>query len=121
MIFVVGEKGKKMIDENKLIEEIGKAVSYFDSGDTRYGLKVALAIVQKQPNVMEWIPVAYRLPETPLASIYSEDVFVACSNGRSLLYKVGWYNNEEKEWNKALENYDVVAWMPIPKYKGECE
>lgn len=105
-----------MIDENKLIKELIPILA--ESCDLYLAGRI-VGCIACRPKVMEWIPVADCLPETPLANIYSEDVLVACSNGRSLSYKVGWYNNEEKEWNKALENYDVVAWMPIPKYKGE--
>ena len=106
-----------MIDEKKLLEEIRKAFAYFDNGDTRHGLAVALSIVENQPKVMEWISVADRLPETPIANIFSEDVLVVCSNRRNTSYKVGWYNIAEKEWNKALENYDVIAWTTFPRYK----
>lgn len=67
---------------------------------------------------MGWIPVTERLPDTPLAERYSEDVLIALKNhSRVIKYSVGWYDSNSKMWNVEYENSKVVAWRPLPKYK----
>lgn len=39
------------IEREKLLEELEKAPAYFDSGDTRYGIEIAIDQTKKQPTV----------------------------------------------------------------------
>lgn len=38
------------IEREKLLEELEKAPAYFDSGDTRYGIEIAIDQTKKQPT-----------------------------------------------------------------------
>lgn len=38
------------IEREKLLEELEKIPAYFDSGDTRYGVEIAIDQIKKQPT-----------------------------------------------------------------------
>ena len=40
----------KYIEREKLLEELEKIPAYFDSGDTRYGIEIAIDQTKKQPT-----------------------------------------------------------------------
>lgn len=52
-----------MIDENKLIDHLQRAVSASDNSNFTNGLLSAIDIVKMQPKVKKWIPISEKLPE----------------------------------------------------------
>lgn len=112
-----------MIDEKKLIEELrmeyecADDLSDFTCGVKR-GLSEALTIVKYQPKVGEWIPVEERLPnEEEFEKYYCRNHYAAefivmikgANKPTSLYYKEGvWFDDNNND-------YDVIAWMPLPE------
>lgn len=52
-----------MIDENKLIDHLQRAVSASDNSNFTNGLLSAIDIVKMQPKAEKWIPISEKLPE----------------------------------------------------------
>lgn len=67
-----------MIDEKKLIRELNKIHAYFDNGDIRYGVDIAINEVIKQPTVGEWIPFTEREPDQDEREAYGCDMMLDC-------------------------------------------
>ena len=112
-----------MIDEKKLIEELrmeyecADDLSDFTFGVKR-GLSEALTIVKYQPKVGKWIPVEERLPnEEEFEKYYCRNHYAAefivmikgANKPTSLYYKEGvWFDDNNND-------YDVIAWQPLPE------
>lgn len=137
-----------MIDEKKLIEVINNKIEMLGKGevsrtdeDVAIGLKAALALIDEQEKIGEWISCSERLPEElepvnvtwvnhepePYYSDIKEMKFVATG----VLYRNQWYwystycvdllaeygNSEPDKVDKAVE---IIAWSPMPEpYKEE--
>lgn len=110
-----------LISKSKLIKEIkdvGISQYLNDDGtmsDT-YGSTTVMDYIENQPTVNQWIDVKDRLPTD------DEDVLVYMGDGKERRVVLGWYWWEE--WHTYDENYldddyEVVAWMPLPEYKKE--
>ena len=117
-----------MIDEKKLIEDILQHENVLASANHVYksGYRdrqdEIIDIINSQPKVGEWIPVAERLPDS------IEDVLVTV-NGRfrNIIFDTailigsyssdGWWIEEYSEW----ENPIVTAWLPLPEPYKEKE
>lgn len=52
-----------MIDENKLIDHLQRAVSASDNSNFTNGMLSAIDIVKMQPKAEKWIPISEKLPE----------------------------------------------------------
>lgn len=52
-----------MIDENKLIDHLQRAVSASDNSNFTNGLLSAIDIVKMQPKAEKWIPISEKRPE----------------------------------------------------------
>ena len=111
------------IDEKKLIEELRMEyecvddLSYFACGAKR-GLVQAISIIKRQPKVGGWISVEERLPnEDEFEKNYCRNhwgaEFIVMIKGAnrptSLYYKEGvWFDDDNND-------YDVIAWQPLPE------
>lgn len=123
-----------MIDEKKLIEELASERTkayiayemereYWDKG-YKDGLEFALKKINEQPKVGEWIPVEDRLPnEEEFEKNYCRNhwgaEFIVMIKGAnkptSLYYKEGvWFDDNNND-------YDVIAWQPLPERYEEKE
>lgn len=122
-----------MIDEKKLIEKINDYCSEFDESLEEnksfdgYNIKSIcmsviaeiLDLIQDQPKVGEWILVEERLPnEEEFEKYYCRNHYAAefivmikgANRPTSLYYKEGvWFDDDNND-------YDVLAWMPLPEY-----
>lgn len=78
-------------------------------------------IIDEQPTVNEWIPISERLPEFDDTILVSDDCLVT----DGLYPNVAYCTEEGHRWFSSLDDitelYNIIAWMPIPKYKEDKE
>ena len=119
-----------MIDEKKLIEKIEKMVIPLSTPDGSESIDIGingyneclvdvLETIKDQPKVGEWIPVEEREPnEEEFEKNYCRNhwgaEFIVMIKGAnrptSLYYKEGvWFDDDNND-------YDVIAWQPLPEY-----
>ena len=105
----------RLIDENKLIEELRKYADELITvrGEIELGNGVlkAISIVKKQPKVGEWIPVEDRLPKH-----YGQYLITAINDCGGVYMDVSYYDSQYKSFSyDGVEDDNVIAWMDLPK------
>ena len=125
-----------MIDEKKLIEEIGEytisvygcdindVIAFQTNNESKsayivQGICEAIDFIKEQPKVGEWIPVSERLPNEEefinayLRNKYAAEfiVMIKGANNPTTLYFTRNGKWVDEEWNA----YDVIAWQPLPE------
>lgn len=107
------------ISREKFIEEITKAIKTHGTGVFKAGLVCAKEIAQSLPPAeAEWIPVSDGLPEDGV------DVLITTENEEIYIDQVitDPYKERYFQSNTGYDNFQVIAWMPLPKpYKAESE
>lgn len=119
----------KIIDGDALLETIRNncyTLNTRDSAIVGYGMfleGIQQAIVE-QPTVNQWIPVSERLPRP-------EQVLVTYKwcNYDDIGVGVGIYSKSADAWygvhnsleGQLFKNFEVIAWMPLPKPFKESE
>lgn len=109
-----------MIDEKKLIEGLRNILAYdsYDEWDDEDVVNEVLLyedfeiikLINDQPKVREWIPVAERLPEESDADKYG---YVLVTRFRDMVMRI--------KYTEVNPN-NARAWMPLPEeYKEENE
>ena len=111
-----------MIDEKKLIEELRKYADELGTirGEIELanGVLKAISIINEQPKVGEWILAKNRLPnEEEFEKYYCRNHYAAefivmikgANKPTSLYYK------EEVWFDDDNNDYDVIAWQPLPE------
>ena len=117
-----------MIDEKKLIEDIEKefdGVCVYDVSPSQ-AVNDFVEIVDRQPEVGQWIPVSERLPPIDMSYPNANDYLVYYEHG---YYDVASYSNINRFWHEhTTEPYwncgqycKVVAWMSLPEPYKESE
>ena len=117
-----------MIDEKKLIRELNKIHAYFDNGDIRYGVDIAINEVIKQPTVGEWIPFTEREPDQEERLSYGcamildcelpdedEEILVTYANGTVGLDIFCREGSECFLDSGAEFVIGAIAWQPLPE------
>ena len=123
-----------MIDEKKLIEEIGEytisvygcdindIIAFQTNNESKsayivQGICEAIDFIEEQPKVGEWIPCSERLPEK--TGYYLAQLSRKLPNEDYADRVVVLYNGEDKEF-MAYERL-IIAWQPLPEpyHKGE--
>ena len=144
---MVAERGGRMIDEIKLIEELREELretdatyerknNYEQSNGYIKGIIMAMEIIKGQPKVNEWISIKDRLPEEhdsmfakwkntkewngAMFEKISDDVNVTVEfkNGER---KTMTMHTTDGKWRDehGLIKKRVIAWQPLPsKYEG---
>ena len=124
-----------MIDEKKLIEEIGEytisvygcdindIIAFQTNNESKsayivQGICEAIYFIEEQPKVGEWIPCSERLPE-PI-----RPVLVTLKNWMNdkCFVRVGRFHTDHWKTDEGIvENSVVLAWQPLPQpfQKGE--
>lgn len=113
-----------MIDEEKLIEELNDLMDanllfYDDASKSRQEtLEEIVDLILDQPKVDEWISVEDRLPnEEEFEKYYRRNHYAAefivmikgASKPTTLYYTEGiWFDDNSND-------YDVIAWQPLPE------
>ena len=132
-----------MIDEKKLIEEIGEytisvygcdindIIAFQTNNESKsayivQGICEAIDFIEEQPKVGEWIPCSDRLPEVEdLHEISIEDSTCYLIQRRCGVMDVAHYikvYGESYFEAHCIKFNDVIAWMPLPKpYRPEEE
>ena len=124
-----------MIDEKKLIEEIGEyTISVYgcdindiiafqtnNESNSAYivqGICEAIYFIEEQPKVGEWIPCSERLPEE------SGTYIVNAIENHIVHVTFAKWMPRMKRWNLSGNRsyWKITAWMPLPKpYRPEKE
>lgn len=121
-----------MIDEKKLIEFINNQINWMNNEaktksdeNVMAGLKVALALIDEQEKVGEWIPCSERFPEEPYGCLVTvmDTNPVTMEDFENLLpYFVGFDGERWNDGDGAEIPFEVIAWMPLPEpYKEESD
>ena len=77
-------------------------------------------------DIPRWIPVTERLPEKPfgcLVTVWDTDPISMDEFENLLPYFVGWDGEQWNDGEGIQCPFEVIAWMPLPEYKGgeeEC-
>ena len=119
-----------MIDEKKLIEEIGEytisvygcdindIIAFQTNNESEFtyivqGICEAIDFIKEQPKVGEWIPVSERLPNKEELDRYGAEfiVMIKGANKPTTLY----LTRSGKWVDEGYEVYDVIAWQPLSK------
>ena len=125
-----------MIDEKKLIEEIGEyiisvygcdindIIAFQTNNESKsayivQGICEAIDFIDEQPKVGDWIPCSERLPEVEdLHEISIEDCMCYLIQRRCGVMDVAHYikvYGEPYFEAHCIKFNDVIAWMPLPK------
>ena len=137
-----------MIDEKKLIEDIGEytisvygcdindIIAFQTNNESKsayivQGICEAIYFIEEQPKVGEWIPCSERLPEMHREDMEAEGEYYMISNPVIVTDGQQIYIAEYEAdmdyrygWHSLDgEDYDnIIAWMPLPKpYRPEEE
>lgn len=126
----------RLIDADKLMENAAGLIPYsIDVSNAQYvgGLTAYHELVNLQPTVNEWIPVSERLPEEEkqylcVIETYRGLYYKICRYAKDL-YSVDEYDFLRKKGVGGFYMYDspygyveindIIAWMPIPEYRGD--
>ena len=110
-----------MIDEKKLIEDIGKEIEFAmkcNMPEMVAGMRQIASIIEEQPKIGEWIPCSERLPEESGTYIVN-----AIENSIIHVTFAKWMPRM-KRWNLSGNRsyWKVTAWMALPEpYRPEKE
>ena len=115
-----------MIDEKKLIEEIGKEIEFAMKCNMPAmvaGMRQIASVIEEQPKIGEWIPCSERLPEMHREDMEAEGEYYMISNpvivtdGQQIYiaeyeddidYRYGWHSLDGEDYD------NIIAWMPLP-------
>lgn len=109
-----------MIDEKRLIEDIGEKIRPEDFGEKCNAINVIHAVMQvinEQPKIGEWVPCSERLPD-------SEGVTLTTAEYGSLRHvDVAEYDIHSNKWDE-YPSENIIAWMQWPwpePYMGDMK
>ena len=130
-----------MVDEKKLIEEIGEytisvygcdindIIAFQTNNESKsayivQGICEAIDFIEEQPKVGEWIPCSERVPELHRVDMESEGEYYMISDSVIITdgerVSISEYEIDDGDCRGWLahdfeEIEDVIAWMPIPE------
>ena len=129
----ISESKKKIVIDNYFKRECDVNTSIKEAFTKGFELGLKIAPI---PQQTEWIPVTEKLPDKNdnyLCMIrFTKDLYLPMILGYAKsLYKLSKYDFPDKKGKGGwfdhdgeygyFENTDVVAWMPLPTYKGVSE